>query len=69
MKAGANVNTTNSMGASCLIFAITFNKPEIAQLLMAHGADVDIKDARGNTALDHARTQGFDHLQKILTRK
>lgn len=69
MKAGANVNTTNNMGASCLIFAITFNQQEIARLLIAHGADLDIRDARGNTALDHAKMQGFGHFEDILTRK
>jgi ankyrin repeat protein len=54
------------MGATCLIFATTFNQEEIARLLIANGADTNAKDARGNTALAHAKMQGITPLINLL---
>jgi hypothetical protein len=66
ITAGANVNVRNAMGASCLIFAITFNRENIAKLLIEKGADQSVKDGGGNTALDHARMQGLKPLVALL---
>ena len=54
------------MGATSLIYAVTFNREEIARLLLEHGADRDIKDVRGNTALEHAKMQGLPNLVALL---
>ncbi|TVZ15862.1 hypothetical protein JM81_2114 [Maribacter sp. MAR_2009_72] len=59
---GAALNERNAMGATCLIYAAQFNRLEIAKLLIANGADKSIKDNRGNSALDHAKTQGLSAL-------
>ena len=55
------------MGATCLIFAVSFNKFEIARMLVEHGADLSAKDARGHTALFHARSQGLPEMEALLT--
>jgi ankyrin repeat protein len=56
---GANVNTIaeayRNNGATVLILAIQNNDPEMAKLLINAGADVNIKDKKGKTALMHAR--------------
>jgi len=54
------------MGGTCLIYAATFNKIEIATLLLEHGASLRDKDARGNTALDHATLQGAKEMIVLL---
>jgi ankyrin repeat protein len=54
------------MGATCLIFAATFNREPIAKMLVEHGADTTARDARGNTALDHAKMQGITPLINLL---
>ena len=60
------MNERNAMGATCLIYAATLNRAEIAKLLIAHGADIEPKDARGNSALDHAKIQGIPALINLL---
>jgi hypothetical protein len=69
INAGANVNQKNAMGATCLIYAVTFNRPEIAELLLERGADITVKDARGNTALDHAKEQGIQSLVELFQKQ
>jgi hypothetical protein len=54
------------MGASPLIYAVTFNRLDIAEMLLKHGADKLVKDARGNTAMDHAKLQGAGALIDLL---
>ena len=61
-----NVNISNFNGATALIFAATFNKPEIATLLLAHGADKSAIDDKGNTALEHAKMQSSDAVLALL---
>ncbi len=68
IEAGADVNKLNSLGSSCLIYAVTFNQLEIARLLLKNGADRHVKDAKGLTAIDHAKMQGFSHFRPLLTR-
>ena len=66
IEQGANVNAVNSMGATALIYAATFNRVDIVSLLLKHGADATVKDARGNTALDHAEMQEFNEIVEKL---
>jgi uncharacterized protein len=70
IEAGANPNEV------CQLFGVTFaplpalasiNQPELAQLLIEKGADVNAKDSDGNTALHHVGTS--DPLLKGLLRK
>jgi ankyrin repeat protein len=63
---GANVNTTNAMGSTSLIYAATFNRTEIAKMLLVKGADASVKDSRGQTAYDHAKMQGNSLLMELL---
>jgi len=51
---GADVNLTNAMGASALIFAAMFNRKDMVELLLENQADKTIRDAKGITALGHA---------------
>ena len=66
IDAGANVSQKNAMGATCLIYAVTFNRKDIAEMLLKHGADASVKDARGNTAMDLVKEQGNTELEELL---
>jgi len=50
---GANVNETSN-GLTPLMFAARYNKVDILKYLIEKGADKQIKDERGNTALKYA---------------
>jgi len=54
------------MGGTALIYAATFNRQDIAKLLLDNKADTSVKDQRGNTALDHAKLQGAPALIDLL---
>ena len=41
-------------------------KKEIVKLLLANGADKDIKDDKGNTAIDHAKMQDAQDIIELL---
>ena len=62
----ADVNAVSHNKATALIYAATFAQAEIAQLLIESGADITHKDAKGNTAFDHAKMQGATKLMEIL---
>ena len=72
MVAGVDVNAKDKYGESPLLFAATFGHKEIAELLIANGADVNTKievgDYKGQTPLDGAiqwnRTETADLLRK-----
>jgi uncharacterized protein len=51
LELGADVNATNSMGLTALLGAANRGSNEIIELLVAHGARLDIQDKEGRTPL------------------
>jgi hypothetical protein len=51
---GANPNVVIGDGETPLMNAAAFSKPEIVQLLIKHGADVKIRDERGDNVVWYA---------------
>lgn len=70
-KTKVNVNHINDLGWTALLEAIILNDGDIdqqqtVQLLIDHGADVNIKDKNGVSPLEHARKNGFNEIVTIL---
>ena len=57
LRAGASVNTQDSLGHTPLMEAVALNNPEALGLLLARGADPNIPNNHGNTPLH----QGVRH--------
>jgi ankyrin repeat protein len=71
IAAKANLDHVNSMGWTALLMCVVLgnnSKEHIATVdaLVKAGADVDIKDRGGNTALTHARARRYDEMIKII---
>ena len=64
-----SVNRKNEAGLSPLIVACERNLPAIAELLLKHGADLTIKDAKGRNPLSVASFCGCDDVVKFLLDK
>ena len=68
-----NVNHVNNLGWTALLEAIVLGdggqaQQQIVQLLVDHGADVNIPDKDGVTPLRHARERGFMEIERILVK-
>jgi uncharacterized protein len=68
-----NVNHVNNLGWTALLEAIVLGdggqaQQQIVQLLVDHGADVNIPDKGGVTPLRHARERGFMEIERILVK-
>lgn len=66
-----NVNHVNFLGWTALMEAIVLNngnpiQQTVVQLLIDHGADVNIPDNDNVTPLQHAKKQGFKEIENIL---
>jgi ankyrin repeat protein len=66
-----DVNHINNLGWTALLEAIVLSDggpphQQIVQLLVDHGADVNIADKNGVTPLRHARDRGFEAIERIL---
>ena len=71
-KTNVKVNHINKPGWTALLEAIVLSnggktQQEIVRLLLAHGADKNIADKNGITALEHAKKMGFKELVDILS--
>lgn len=67
LEAGADINTHyDPYGASALITAAYFNRPEVLKLLISKGADVNAKNNWGDTALSFSKQLRYSEIQKIL---
>lgn len=66
-----DVNHVNDLGWTALLEAVLLGDggarhQEIVRILLDAGADRDLADKDGVTALDHARTKGYDEMVSIL---
>lgn len=66
-----DVNHVNRLGWTALMEAIILNngnpiQQTVVQLLIDHGADVNIPDNDNVTPLQHAKKQGFKEIENIL---
>ena len=67
IAAGTDVNAKDKYGESPLLFAATFGHKEIAELLIAEGADVNTKiDKTGMTPLHYAAFKGHREIAELL---
>ncbi|HUU19757.1 MAG TPA: ankyrin repeat domain-containing protein [Sedimentisphaerales bacterium] len=68
IQEGIDVNT-KVHGCTPLHCAVRYGHKEVAQLLIAKGADVNAKDTRGRTPIDLAINQGRKVMAKLLASK
>lgn len=66
-----DVNHVNNLGWTALMEAVILNngnekQQKIIQILIEHGAEVNIPDKDGVTPLQHAKIKGFKEIEKIL---
>lgn len=67
IKAGTDINQKEAMSSSTpLISAATFNKPEIAKVLIDANADLSLKNNDGSTALHTAAFFGRIEIVQML---
>ena len=66
MLAGAQVNAVDNHHKGVLHMAVGANSPAILSVLLEHGADADVYDEEGNTAMHVAMQLGQVHCVKVL---
>jgi ankyrin repeat protein len=71
IAAKAPVNHVNNLGWTALLEAVVLgnggtNHTAIVDALVKAGADVNVPDRQGATALHHARTRGYSQIARIL---
>ena len=71
LKTAIDVNHINRLGWTALMETVILGDggpiyAEIARLLIAHKADVNLADSQGITPLAHARQRGFREIASIL---
>ncbi|MBK5501185.1 ankyrin repeat domain-containing protein [Peribacillus sp. TH14] len=69
-----DINHVNNLGWTALMEAIILSngdekQQQTVQLLIDHGADVNIADHNNVTPLQHAREKGFKEIEQILTKE
>lgn len=66
-----DINHVNDLGWTALLEAVILGngdkkQQQTVQLLINHGADVNIPDNKNVTPLQHARKRGFKEIEQIL---
>jgi ankyrin repeat protein len=70
-KTDVNVNHVNNLGWTALLEAIILNngnekQQKTVELLVQHGANVNLADGEGITPLEHAKQKGFKEIETLL---
>jgi ankyrin repeat protein len=55
-----------NMSGTALMTAVSHNKIEAVKLLLKNGADVNLRNKDGKTAIDIAREKGFNEILQVL---
>lgn len=71
VEAGVDINHVNRLGWTALLEAVLLSDggkthQQIVEILLKAGADREIPDFEGRTALDHARAKGFREMVNLL---
>lgn len=66
LAAGADVNARSSEGLSSLMIAARDDRPDIARILITHGAEAELRTQSGSTALGVARGLGNARMVALL---
>ena len=61
-----NINHQNIYGSTALLIASWYCELKIVKLLLEAGADVNIEDVNGNTALSWARRMGSEEAAELI---
>lgn len=69
LDAGADINHVNVAGTTPLMGAILNNRAAILDVGLARGANLDVQDKKGDTALHFASRCGYPQLAKTLVQK
>jgi ankyrin repeat protein len=69
IAAGANPNNKNTDSDTPLQYAARFGNLHAARVLLAAGADADVRNSRGETALDLARKGKYRTMELLLMSK
>lgn len=66
IRAGAKIDSADTMGRSALVHAVLANNPGVASLLVSHGASSDYVTHQGETPLGLATKSGLSELAAVL---
>jgi len=66
LRLGADVNRTDILDRTALHDVAQQGAIESAQLLIAHGADLEAKDWKGRTPLDLAEAEGNETISRAI---
>lgn len=66
LKAGANPNRGGRYKYYPLLYAASHNSMKMVKMLLQYGADKSLKDYRGKTAADYARSSGHVEMANFL---
>ncbi|WP_420629919.1 ankyrin repeat domain-containing protein [Candidatus Leptofilum sp.] len=62
-----NINAQDNGGKTILMIATRYNHIDVVRFLLEKGADPNIRDKRGHTALIEAQAGGHKELIELLT--
>ena len=68
LDAGADVNAKSNLSMTPLMAAASVGRVSQVEVLLAKGAEPDVADSKGRTALDVARKREKHHAAKLIER-
>lgn len=66
IEQGINIDTSNESGFTPLIYAVMYGTEETVQMLLDLGANIELHDAWGNSAVTHAIERKRSHLIRMM---